>query len=137
MVLGWEKKKMPSTKRYQAPSEKTLEESGSSSYISQSYLSQASGRQLYCPRPPVVPSFRRWDWGGCQKGPVIPNLRRYDWRCRASFQQSGRCLPTRSWCASVLAYIDTVEYTPAYKDIRSIGLPNRLWYTPALVETLD
>ena len=22
---------------------------------------------------PVVPSFRRWDWGGCQKGPVIPS----------------------------------------------------------------
>ena len=21
-----------------------------------------------CPRPPVVPSFRRWDWGGCQEG---------------------------------------------------------------------
>ena len=34
------------------------------------------------PRPPVVPSFRRWDWGGCQEGPVIPNLRRHDWRCR-------------------------------------------------------
>ena len=32
-----------------------------------------------CPRAPVVPSFRRWDWGPWgQKGPVIPNLKRYD-----------------------------------------------------------
>ena len=40
------------------------------------------------PKPPVVPSFRRWDWGppGCQEGPVIPNLRRYDWRCRIVVQ---------------------------------------------------
>ena len=24
------------------------------------------------PRAPVVPPFRRWDWGGCQECPVIP-----------------------------------------------------------------
>ena len=28
---------------------------------------------LLIPRAPVVPSFRRWDWGGCQEGPVIPS----------------------------------------------------------------
>ena len=39
-------------------------------------------KECLVPRPPVVPSFRRWDWGGCQEGPVIPNLKKYDWRCR-------------------------------------------------------
>ena len=46
------------------------------------------------PRAPVVPSFRRWDWGGCQEGPVIPNLSRYDWSPRATKNHLS------GWCGS-------------------------------------
>ena len=29
--------------------------------------------QISYPSAPVVPSFRRWDWGGCLEGPVMPS----------------------------------------------------------------
>ena len=50
------------------------------------------GLQSLLPRDPVVPSFGRWDWAGCQEDPNT-FLRRYDWIPRD-------CRSHRSNCSS-------------------------------------